>query len=162
MDARAVLVICPSPTGLSPINKPLDSWSCGSAFSHRASPCPQLLFPSPCPSAVIASRHWAAWGVTGPCLLCPALNWTDLEGLAHLQLLHLKRCGRTVEEGIGFLADCDVGNLISSCMSDLCKQQKTQRSGSISCSLHLPSDQTKEILVTNTLETIKKTPVSTR
>lgn len=42
LEARALLVICPLPLGLSPINKPSDSWSSGwpSAFSHRGSPCP--------------------------------------------------------------------------------------------------------------------------
>lgn len=71
-----------------------------------------------------------------------------------------KRCGCSVEGGIGFLTRCGNRNLMTSCMSAHRKTTKEQRSGSISCSFFLCCNQTKEIAVTNTLESNKTTCVT--
>lgn len=72
-----------------------------------------------------------------------------------------KRRGCAVEEGIGFLTRCGIRNSMTSCMSAHRQTTKKQRSGSISCSFFLCSNQTKAIAVTNTSESIKTTRVST-
>lgn len=150
MEARAVLMICPPPLPCRPLwgyHRSINSWTAGAVADPLHSltehhPAPNSSFPPPVPqlwshptteprekSRVLASS-------VPPEMARPLRSGTPAASP--------KRCGCSVEEGIGFHTRCGNGNLMTSCMSAHRKTTKKQRSGSISCSFFLCCNQTKE------------------
>ena len=129
------------PSGPPLINKPSDSWTlCILSQSITLPPptSPSLSCDRVPPPGCVRSH-----GSLPPLSL---LNWTELRGLGlQSHLRPLRRRGDSLwERGSVSSAHCDIGNVITACMSDHCKQQKAQRCGSISCSFLLCCSQTKE------------------
>lgn len=111
------------------------------AFSHRAPPYPHLPLFSRSPTSLSCDHATGGMReksrVSAPSVL-PELGKTlgfSLGPTCGLSKEAVGSCGGRGEGGVVFLAHCDIGNSITSCMSDRCKQQKAEICGSISLQL---------------------------